>query len=273
MQLALIALFVVVAVLLVVRAARRNRTDYRRFKRLRTTRERQFVFAKWLRESFFVFGGLAIAVLLASWQYVSVAATDARSWQPLAWLARALSGGVGAGVAAGAVIVLVAVLLLPVILLRRSNAELPTIGDIGSLLPRTRGELIYGAGLSINAGLVEELLFRLGMPALLFGITGNGIVAFTLAAVLFGLLHLYQKFWGVLGATILGLAFSVVYLLTNSIVVVIVIHALIDLRSLVLIPLVVQRVWNVRELATTAGADTATPNPTAPDEPIATELP
>jgi hypothetical protein len=35
----------------------------------------------------------------------------------------------------------------------------------------------------------------------------------------------------------------------------------------------VQRVWNVRELATTAGADTATPNPTAPDEPIATELP
>ncbi len=170
-------------------------------------------------------------------------------------------------------IVLVAVLLLPVILLRRSNAELPTIGDIGSLLPRTRGELIYGAGLSVNAGLVEELLFRLGMPALLFGITGNGVIAFTLAAVLFGLLHLYQKFWGVLGATILGLAFSVVYLLTNSIVVVIVIHALIDLRSLVLIPLVVQRVWNVHEIATTAAADTATPNPTAPDEPLANELP
>jgi membrane protease YdiL (CAAX protease family) len=85
------------------------------------------------------------------------------------------------------------------------------------------------------------------------------VVAFTLAAVLFGLLHLYQKFWGVLGATILGLAFSVVYLLSNSIVVVIVIHALVDLRSLVLIPLVVQRVWNVRELAAAA------------EEPVTTE--
>ncbi len=249
MQLPLLALFAVIAVVLVVRAARRDRTDYRRFKRLKSTRERQFVFAKWLRESFFIFGGLTIAVLAASWQFVPLAATDARRWPPLAWLTGVLSGDVGAGVAVGASIALVVGLLLPVILLRRSAAELPTIGDIGSLLPRTRGELIYGAGLSLNAGLVEELLFRLGMPALLFGITGNGVVAFALASLLFGLLHLYQRFWGVLGATILGVAFSVVYLVTNSIVAVIVIHALVDLRSLVLIPLVVQRVWSIRETA------------------------
>ena len=94
-------------------------------------------------------------------------------------------------------------------------------------------------GLSLNAGVIEELLFRLGMPALLFGITGNGLLAFVAASVLFGLLHIYQKVWGVIGATLLGLLFSLVYLLTGSIWIVMIVHALIDLRSLVLIPLLV----------------------------------
>jgi uncharacterized protein len=134
-------------------------------------------------------------------------------------------------------------LVLPVFLLRNQVNEVPAIGDVAALLPRTRGELKYGVGLSVNAGIVEELLFRLGMPALLFGITGNGALSFLIASVLFGLLHIYQKFWGVLGATILGLVFSLVYLLTGSIWVVIVVHALVDLRSLVLLPLVLHGVW------------------------------
>ena len=86
MQLALISLFVVIAVVLVVRAARRDRVEYREFKKLTTTSERQKVFGKWLRESFFIFGGLSAAVLLASWQFVPLAATDALDWPPLAWL-------------------------------------------------------------------------------------------------------------------------------------------------------------------------------------------
>jgi uncharacterized protein len=243
-QLALLALFLVVAVLLVVRAANRERTDYRRFKKLKTTRERQRVFAKWLRESFLVNGGIAAAVLLASWSLIGPASRSALKSPPLHWLQQNLSGGLGIGLAIGVAIAAVVVLVVPMFLLRRQVTELPAIGDVGALLPRTRGELKYGVGLSINAGVVEELLFRLGMPALLFGITGNGVLSFVIASVLFGLLHIYQKFWGVLGATILGLVFSLLYLLTGSIWVVIVVHALIDLRSLVLLPLVVQNVWN-----------------------------
>jgi membrane protease YdiL (CAAX protease family) len=242
-QFALLALFLVVAVLLVVRAANRDRRDYGRFKKLRTTRERQLVLGKWLRESFLLNGGLAAAVLLASWSFIGGASASALKWPPLHWLHTHLSGDFGWGVAIGATIAAAAVLLVPVFLLRRQVNELPAIGDIGALLPRTRGELKFGAGLSINAGIVEELLFRLGMPALLFGITGNGVVAFLVASVLFGLLHIYQKFWGVLGATILGLVFSALYLLTGSIWVVIVVHALVDLRSLVLLPILVQNVW------------------------------
>jgi uncharacterized protein len=246
-QLALLALFSVVAVLLVVRAVTRDRRDYPRFKRLRTTRERQLVFGKWLRESFLIFGGLAAAVLVASWNDIGPASASALAWPPLHALHRLLSGSVGASVAIIVGIVFVVGMVLPVFLLRRQLTDVPAIGDIGSLLPRTRGELKYGLGLSVNAGVVEELLFRLGMPALLFGITGNGIVAFVAASVLFGLLHIYQKVWGVLGATLLGLAFSLLYLLTGSIWVVIVVHALIDLRSLILIPILVQGVWRKSE--------------------------
>jgi uncharacterized protein len=242
-QFALLALFLVVAVLLVVRAAHRDRHDYRRFKRLKTTRERQVVFAKWLRESFLIFGGLAVALLLASWNYIPAASRSALAWPPLAWLHAHLGGDFGIGLGVGLAIAGLVVLVLPVILLRRQLSEVPAIGDIGSLLPRTRGEVKYGVGLSLNAGVVEELLFRLGMPALLFGITGNGALSFLIASLLFGLLHIYQKVWGVLGATVLGLAFSVLYLLSGSIWVVMLVHALIDLRSLVLIPLVVQKVW------------------------------
>ncbi len=242
-QLALLALFLVVAVLLVVRAANRDRRDYRRFKRLTSTRERQKVFAKWLRESFLLNGGIAAAVLLASWNFIAPASRSALAWAPLRWLHHTLSGGVGLAVGIGVAVVVAVLLVVPVFALRRQVTELPAVGDITALLPRTRGELRYGAGLSINAGVVEELLFRLGMPALLFGITGNGVVAFLVASVLFGLLHVYQKFWGVLGATILGVVFSLVYLLTGSIWVVIVAHALVDLRSLILLPLVLHGVW------------------------------
>jgi len=246
-QLALLALFLVVAVLLVVRAANRDRTEYRRFKRLKTTRERQFVLGKWLRESFLIHGGLAASVLLASWNLLVPASRSALSWPPMLWLHDHVSGDFGLGLGIGAAVAVGLVLVIPVFLLRRQVNELPAIGDVGALLPRTRGELKYGAGLSVNAGIVEELLFRLGMPALLFGITGNGALSFLIAAVLFGMLHIYQKVWGVLGAVILGLVFSVLYLLTGSIWVVIIVHALVDLRSLVLLPIVAQNVWHKTE--------------------------
>ena len=247
MQLALLALFLVVSVLLIVRAANRERTDYRRFKKLKTSRERQLVLGKWLRASFLINGGLAAAVLLASWNFIVPASRSALDWPPMRWLHGYLSDGFGLGVGIGVAVLAGLVLVIPMFLLRRQVNELPAIGDVGALLPRTRGELKYGVGLSINAGVVEELLFRLGMPALLFGITGNGALSFLTAAVLFGLLHVYQRAWGVLGAVILGLVFSVVYLLTGSIWVVIIVHAVIDFRSLVLLPIVVQNVWHKTE--------------------------
>jgi membrane protease YdiL (CAAX protease family) len=60
------------------------------------------------------------------------------------------------------------------------------------------------------------------------------------------MLHLYQGAPGILVAALLGLAFAALYVLTGSIAAPIVLHALVDLRSLVLIPLVVGGAWRIR---------------------------
>lgn len=241
MTLALLALLLVTIVVLVWRAVTRDRRDYARFKRLRSTTLRREVFGRWILESLLVLGGLAGALLLAGWAFVPIALRDARGWEFLAavpwgsdttnWILVGFSAALLIG------------MVLPIILLRGKLDEIPAIGDIKSLLPRERGELKFGAGLALTAGVVEELLFRLAMPAVIFGVTGSGILSFLLAAVIFGLLHIYQGPQGMFFAFVLGLVFTALYLLSGSIVLPILVHALIDLRSLVLIPVVLGGAW------------------------------
>lgn len=238
-DLAALALLGVVLAVLAARAVTRERREYARFKRLRSTVARQAVYRRWLQEGVFALGGLAIATIVGAWSDIPRALAEAQTWPAVAvareWLASPLGLGVGV---AGTVAVL-ALLILPVLALRGTDiAEAPTLGDIRALLPRSRGELPYGVGLSLNAGVSEELLFRLGLPALVFGITGNALVAFVFAAIVFGLLHVYQGPVGILASTLIGVVFTALYLVTGSILAPIVLHALVDLRSMVLIPVV-----------------------------------
>jgi membrane protease YdiL (CAAX protease family) len=253
--LALLALLIVVLALLLFRAVTRERRDYARFKRLRSTALRRKVFRRWALESWLILGGLAGVVLLAASPYVPLALQDARQWGPLG--AIPYRSDTVAGLLVGFGVAAVLVLVVPILLLRRRLDEVPAIGDIRALLPRNRGELPYGAALGLTAGIVEELLFRLALPALLFGVLGSGPLAFGLAALLFGALHLYQGPLGILFAFILGLLFTLLYLVSGSIVWPIVLHALIDLRSLVLIPIALGGAWGL-----------ATPLPTPRPAPV-----
>ena len=131
----------------------------------------------------------------------------------------------------------------------RKEDEIVAVGDIRALLPRNRQELRLGALLSINAGVVEELLFRLGMPALIFGATGSAVAAIVVSVALFGALHVYQGVPGIVGSTIVGALFLLTYVVSGSILVPIVLHAVFDLRSLVLIPVAVYGVHRVDGVA------------------------
>jgi uncharacterized protein len=236
-RLAFLALLILVLAFLVYRAVTRERRGWARFVRLTSTRSRQRVYRRWLVESVVVMGGMSAVLLLATWPLRGRVLHDAQAWAPVAAVRDGLTGGVGIGVAAGVGVAFLGGLILPALLLRGAVDEIPAIGGVQALLPRNREELPYGIGLALSAGVFEETMFRLAMPALIFGIVPNGPAAFLAASVVFGLLHLYQRWTGVLFAALLGLVLSAAYVLTGTIAVSIAVHALIDLRSLVLIPL------------------------------------
>ena len=117
-----------------------------------------------------------------------------------------------------------------------ATGRLPTLGDIDHLLPRNRAELPYGAMLAVSAGLTEELAFRLYLPLLLAMVTGNGWVAVVVPVLIFGALHRYQGWVGVVATTVMGVLFTLLYLYTRSLAVAIAGHAILDLNALVLRP-------------------------------------
>lgn len=234
---------VAVLALLALRSARKDRREFPRFKRLKSTRRRQAMFRKWLLESLLTFGGGSVVLLAIAGGYAPRLIEAVRATPPgRSWMSLLDShGGLILGIALSLAVLVVGGTIL-LVYLARNTEQVPTIGDVAALLPRNRQELGYGAALSVNAGVVEELLFRLAFPAVLFGATASVTVAIVGSVLVFGLLHAYQGVWGALGATLIGSLLMLLYLATGSIIVPIIAHVLIDLRSLVLIPVVVYRV-------------------------------
>jgi membrane protease YdiL (CAAX protease family) len=57
-----------------------------------------------------------------------------------------------------------------------------------------------------------------------------------LASIIFGLCHFYQGWQGVLGTTALGAVFAGLYVATGSLLFPVILHALVDLRILLIFP-------------------------------------
>ena len=229
--------------ILVWRARRKDRREYRRFKRFRSTVKRQAMFRRWLGESFITFGGISVALLLLGGAHLVPLLRELQAWPVLSDIRAApgLTIGLTLALAVG-----LAVLTWFAVRAARAEGEgVTSIGDIQALLPRNRQELRLGALLSINAGVVEELAFRLALPAVIFGASGSAVAAVVGSVLLFGALHVYQGVWGVVGTTLVGALLMATYVVSGTIVVPIVLHALFDLRSLVLIPMAVLGVHRV----------------------------
>lgn len=110
---------------------------------------------------------------------------------------------------------------------------------LAALLPRTAGERLWAGLIALNAGLSEELFFRLALPLLLAAVTGQAALAFWLAVVIFGLGHAYQGLFGIVATTIIGALLGLTYLYSGNLWLVVAIHAGIDLWSLVVMPLLI----------------------------------
>lgn len=230
--------------LFVVRAIRKDRREYAQFRRYRSTARRQAMMRRWFIESVVLFGGSSVLVLLLTWPVVGPLLATTQALPAVAWLRDALSGGLGIGLIIGVVLAVALLTMIGVRSARRDGGVI-VVGDIAALLPRNRPELAWGAALSVNAGVVEEALFRLALPALLVIVTGEPVSAFVLAVLLFGALHAYQGWIGVVATGVVGLLFTALYVVSGSIGLAMLVHALFDLRTLVVIPAAVYRVHEV----------------------------
>ncbi|WP_322964493.1 CPBP family intramembrane glutamic endopeptidase [Sphingomonas fuzhouensis] len=206
--------------------------EYRRFKALNDSHSRRMRFRLWLARSALAFL-LPVLVglgLLGRWDALAVLPgefagvvglmppifEDAEALQPM------LIGGAIGGLVAGAV--------LARVLKRR------TLGDVSAILPRERRELKYAAALSVMAGVTEEAFFRLYLPLLVAMVTGWAGIGFVASLILFGAMHRYQGWVGVLATTALGAVMTGLYLMTGSLWVVMLVHVLVDLNGLVVTP-------------------------------------
>ncbi len=104
------------------------------------------------------------------------------------------------------------------------------------LIPRTYGERWWGAAVSVNAGIVEEIFFRLALPLVLLTVIPSVWWALGLSALIFGLAHRYQGWVAVLATTVIGAFFGLFYLVTGHLWVAMVAHILWDMIFLVVRP-------------------------------------
>jgi len=237
------------AVLLVIALAAlawttwRDVGEYAAFKKLTDTKDRQARYRRWVVSSFvlFVVGSLAILAILGDLGCVIHqprpffgAFRWARATIPLPSLGPEFLGGLVAGL----VTVVVFGTLVSIRAVRRSGGPPKTVmlGDVAPLMPRNWPETAWTALLSINAGIGEELFFRLTLPVLIVLVIGHAPAAFIAAAVIFGLAHVYQGWVGVLATMVFGFVFTGLYLWVGNIWVPMALHAAIDLTSLVIRP-------------------------------------
>lgn len=109
--------------------------------------------------------------------------------------------------------------------------RVPENALVGYLIPRTGAEKIAFAGLSISAGIAEELVFRSFLIIVLYQASESMAAAVFISVAAFAVSHAYQGVIGVLRVAALGLVLTAPFLLTGSVYPSIIAHTTLDLLA------------------------------------------
>ena len=101
------------------------------------------------------------------------------------------------------------------------------------VLPRTKKEKKLFFGISLTAGICEEIIFRGLLLYILQGLFPNLSIVFIIliALTLFGIGHLYQGIKGVIQTAIVGAIFCCLFLVTNSLIFGMILHFVMDFSA------------------------------------------
>jgi len=136
--------------------------------------------------------------------------------------------------------------------MRNSAARAQVRGQMsrfGELLPHNRSEFALFVVLAVTAGLCEEILYR-GFLIWYASQFAGTVAAVGIAALVFGFGHAYQGWRGAAQTFVLGVAFALLYLYTQSLWIPMACHIAIDVNGGILSYAAFTR----DDIAATAGA-------------------
>ena len=109
--------------------------------------------------------------------------------------------------------------------------RVPESALVDFLIPHTTSEKIAFAGLSLSAGIAEELVFRSFLIMALFHASGSMAGAVSISVAAFAITHAYQGVAGVMRVALLGLILTAPFILTGSVYPSMIAHATLDLLA------------------------------------------
>lgn len=136
------------------------------------------------------------------------------------------------GMAAGIAVAIMARPILALVSSKAAAALAKMIQPLAPFLPKSPRALAWGLGVSLAAGVAEEIAYRGFLMAYVSSLAPSW-AAIAVSALLFGAAHLYQGLVGVMATAALGAVFAVMYLSTGSLLLPMLMHALIDVSSMV----------------------------------------
>jgi uncharacterized protein len=182
-------------------------------------------------------------IVLVLWTAAIVAWITLRSSVFFIWPAVRLTARqkIGPSFGWGFAIAFAAGSLLQVVLVRRNAAArekiLRAFKRFAFILPVTPEERAWFGLVSVTAGICEEVLYR----GFLIRYLSNGPwhiglwIAVAIASISFGLAHGYQGLSGIIGTALIGAVMAVIFLASGSLWLPMALHAIIDLRILLLL--------------------------------------
>jgi membrane protease YdiL (CAAX protease family) len=134
----------------------------------------------------------------------------------------------------GMVILVVAVVLLNKFQMRKITSEQydKQIENIRKLIPATPAERLAVIPLAFTAGFCEEFLYRGYLLNIAASATKSLWVGLLISSILFGFAHLYQGRKGVIGTSIGGVVFGLIFLASRSLLLGQLLHTAMDLSQL-----------------------------------------
>jgi uncharacterized protein len=136
---------------------------------------------------------------------------------------------------AGVIVLVVALVILSRLQKRKITPEqyAKQTESIRKLIPTTPAERLAVIPLAFTAGFCEEFLYRGYLLNLAASATKSIWLGLLISSILFGFAHLYQGRKGVIGTSIIGLVFGLIFLASRSLLPGQLLHTAMDLNNLV----------------------------------------